>query len=86
MLEYRDGKLEKKVELPYSYDTAKGALTMTGAGGGPPDSYIVMERVGEADHLYVRPMYDTVYTYTVYTRVGYAGKPPSDVAGARPIK
>lgn len=80
--EIKEGKVERDVSLPYKYDAEKGELTTTGAGGGPGDSFVVMELVNFPDRLFVRPMYDTVYAYTVYRRIG---RNPKDIPPVRPV-
>jgi hypothetical protein len=68
--EIKDGKVERDVSLPYKYNAEQGQLTTTSAGGGPGDSYVVMELPDYPDRLFVRPLYDTVWAYTVYRRQG----------------
>jgi hypothetical protein len=79
--EIKEGKIERDVSLPYTYDSEKGQLTTTSAGGGPGDSFIAMEIPNLTDRLFLRPMYDTVFAFTVYRRIG---RNPNE--GAPPVR
>jgi hypothetical protein len=74
--EFKDGQIERDTTLPYKYDPSQGQLTTQSAGGGPGDAFVVMELPNYPDRIFVRPMYDTVFAYTVYRRVGSASHSP----------
>jgi hypothetical protein len=71
--EFKDGQVERDTTLPYEYVADKGELTTRSAGGGPGDSFVVMALPNYPDRIFLRPMYDTVFAYTVYRRVGTSG-------------
>jgi hypothetical protein len=68
--EFKEGNPERDLTVPYEYDASQGQLTTTTAGGGPGDAFVVMEIQGVPDRLFVRPLYDTVFAFTVYRRAG----------------
>lgn len=72
--EFREGKLERNLSQNYEYNAENGQLTSQGASGGPPDAFYVMQLPDLPDRLFVRPVYETVFMFTVYKRVGNADR------------
>jgi hypothetical protein len=73
-IEYNDGEPKSKNELPYKYDNTTGQLTTTGAGGGQGEGFIMMQLADYPEYMFVRPLYETVFSFTVYKKEGNADK------------